>query len=169
MKLARHHDSEMSSKSRRMNPSARRQSECVGEAVGCLGGNGDDAVKGIITDRDLLGCLAQMHDPYRCEVSAHMRRPVIVLRPEEEATDWLPKVMRQQTHQAPACGEKRQAFRHCFLSDLAALASRRSDKTWFSLGFLRWRQSGRSQREHQFAEGYGVARTAGPSDAGLAA
>ena len=61
---------------------AKRMSET---AVGCLIVTVNDAVKGIITDRDLLACLAQKHDPYQCEVSAHMRRPVIVLRPEEEA------------------------------------------------------------------------------------
>jgi CBS domain-containing protein len=60
---------------------AKRMSE---SAVGCLVVTVNDAVKGIITDRDLLGCLAQKHDPYRCEVSAHMRRPVIILGPEDD-------------------------------------------------------------------------------------
>lgn len=48
---------------------AKKMSET---AVGCLVVTIDEAVKGIITDRDLLGCLAQKHDPYQCEVSAHM-------------------------------------------------------------------------------------------------
>ena len=66
--------------------------ENVGEAakrmrqrgVGCLVVTVAGAVKGIITDRDLLDCLAEFHDPSRCPVSAHMNRPVIILGPEED-------------------------------------------------------------------------------------
>ena len=53
-------------------------------AVGCLVVTVAGAVKGIITDRDLLACLAQGHDPYLCKISTHMQRPVHVLRPEED-------------------------------------------------------------------------------------
>jgi CBS domain-containing protein len=51
--------------------------------VGCLVVTVDGAVKGIITDRDLLGCISQGHDPLECKVSTHMSRPVVVLKPEE--------------------------------------------------------------------------------------
>jgi CBS domain-containing protein len=66
--------------------------EPVGEAakrmrqrgVGCLVVTVAGAVKGIVTDRDLLDCLAESHDPSCCPVSAHMNRPVIILGPEED-------------------------------------------------------------------------------------
>ncbi|MGZ8452383.1 MAG: CBS domain-containing protein [Candidatus Binatia bacterium] len=55
-------------------------------AVGCLVVTVAGAVKGIVTDRDLLACLAATHDPYRCPIATHMRRPVHVLRPDEDHT-----------------------------------------------------------------------------------
>lgn len=53
-------------------------------AVGCLVVTINDAVKGLVTDRDLLACLARNHDPHRCPISSHMRHPVAVLSPDEE-------------------------------------------------------------------------------------
>ena len=52
--------------------------------VGCLVVTVGNTVKGMVTDRDLLKCLAEAHDPLNCKVSRHMTRPVIVIRPEEE-------------------------------------------------------------------------------------
>lgn len=52
--------------------------------VGCLVVAIDRAIKGIVTDRDLLSCLSEGHDPHQCRVSVHMSRPVIIERPEEE-------------------------------------------------------------------------------------
>lgn len=54
------------------------------KSVGCLVVILDKAIKGIVTDRDLLGCLSESHDPRDCKISTHMSRPVIVERPEEE-------------------------------------------------------------------------------------
>lgn len=54
------------------------------QSVGCLVVTIEKTVKGIVTDRDLLGCLSEAHDPNRCEIAAHMTRPVIVERPQEE-------------------------------------------------------------------------------------
>lgn len=54
------------------------------QSVGCLVVTIETAVKGIVTDRDLLGCLSETHDPSRCKVAAHMSRPVVVERPQEE-------------------------------------------------------------------------------------
>jgi len=44
------------------------------KAVGCLVVALDGAIKGIITDRDLLGCIGKGHDPSQCKVSGHMSR-----------------------------------------------------------------------------------------------
>jgi signal-transduction protein with cAMP-binding, CBS, and nucleotidyltransferase domain len=49
--------------------------------VGCLVVSVDGAIKGIITDRDSLGCVGRGHDPSHCKVAIHMSRPVVVLKP----------------------------------------------------------------------------------------
>lgn len=54
------------------------------KSVGCLVVAISAGVKGIITDRDLLGCLGEGHDPRQCNVSTHMSSPVFTARPEEE-------------------------------------------------------------------------------------
>lgn len=54
------------------------------QSVGCLVVTMETTVRGIVTGRDLLGCLAEAHDPNRCKIAAHMTRPVIVERPQEE-------------------------------------------------------------------------------------
>ena len=63
--------------------------------VGCLVATIDGVIKGIITDRDLLACLHQKHDPYQCKIALHMSRPVVVLRPEEDHLTAV-NVMRQK-------------------------------------------------------------------------
>ena len=54
------------------------------KGVGCLVVTIDRAIKGILTDRDLLGCLSEGHNPYECKVSTHMSRPVVIEGPKEE-------------------------------------------------------------------------------------
>lgn len=39
------------------------------QSVGCLVATVNGAIKGIITDRDLLACLHQHHDAYQCKVT----------------------------------------------------------------------------------------------------
>ncbi len=80
-------------------------------AVGCLVVTVAGAVKGIVTDRDLLACLAAAHDPYRCKISTHMRRPVHVLRPDEDHTI-AGRSDAGAAHQALADRAQRQAFGH---------------------------------------------------------
>jgi len=53
-------------------------------AVLCLVIAAGETPKGILTDRDLLGCISAAHNPHHCRVSAHMTRPVIVERPDED-------------------------------------------------------------------------------------
>jgi CBS domain-containing protein len=104
-------------------------------AVGCLVVTVNDAVKGIVTDRDLIGCLAQKHDPSRCEVSAHMRRPVIVLRPDEE-TATAAEVMRQRRIKRLPVAKDGKLLGIVSLSDLAALAEEEAKKLGASLDFF---------------------------------
>jgi CBS domain-containing protein len=104
-------------------------------AVGCLVVTVNDAVKGILTDRDLLACLAQKHDPYRCEVSVHMRRPVIVLCPDEEAAT-AAEVMRNRRIKRVPVAKDGKLLGIVSLSDLAALASDVANKLGVSLNFF---------------------------------
>ena len=80
-------------------------------AVGCLVITVAGAVKGIITDRDLLACLAAEHDPYRCQIATHMRRPVHVLRPDEDHTS-AAAVMRERCIKRLPIAHERQAVGH---------------------------------------------------------
>jgi signal-transduction protein with cAMP-binding, CBS, and nucleotidyltransferase domain len=103
--------------------------ECIGEAakrmreksVGCLVVTADGAIKGIITDRDLLACIDQRHDPYQCEVALHMSRPVIVLQPEENHLTAV-NVMRKKRIKRLPVAKNGKLLGIISLSDLAALA-----------------------------------------------
>lgn len=111
---------------------AKKMSETT---VGCLVVTVNETVKGIITDRDLLGCLALHHDPYRCQVSAHMRHPVIVLRPEEEAAA-AAEVMRSKRIKRLPVAKSGKLIGIVSLSDLAALAREEAKKLGSSLDFF---------------------------------
>ncbi|HSQ11377.1 MAG TPA: CBS domain-containing protein [Candidatus Deferrimicrobium sp.] len=90
-------------------------------AVGCLVVTVAGAVKGIVTDRDLLACLAATHDPYRCQIATHMRRPVHVLRPDEDHTI-AAQVMRERRIKRLPIAHNGKLLGIVSLSDLAAIA-----------------------------------------------
>jgi CBS domain-containing protein len=104
------------------------------KAVGCLVATLDGAVKGIITDRDLLSCLAHMHDPYQCKVTVHMHRPVIVLRPDEDLGTAV-NVMRERKIKRLPVAQNGKLVGIVSMSDLAALASVEAEQLRSSLGF----------------------------------
>jgi CBS domain-containing protein len=91
-------------------------------AVGCLVITVAGAVKGIITDRDLLACLAQAHDPYRCKISVHMHRPVHVLRPDEDHAT-AAAVMHERRIKRLPIAQNGKLLGIVSLSDLALIAS----------------------------------------------
>jgi CBS domain-containing protein len=90
--------------------------------VGCLVATVDGVVKGIITDRDLLACLHQKHDPYQCKTAVHMSRPVIVLRPEEDHMTAI-NVMREKRIKRLPVASRGKLLGIVSLSDLAAIAA----------------------------------------------
>jgi signal-transduction protein with cAMP-binding, CBS, and nucleotidyltransferase domain len=104
-------------------------------AVGCLVVTSGDAVKGIVTDRDLLACLARCHDPRCCKVSLHMHRPVIVLAPEEDHATAI-KVLRERNIKRLPVACRGKLLGIITLSDLAALAIEESIKLSSSLAFF---------------------------------
>ena len=91
-------------------------------AVGCLVVTVEGVVKGIVTDRDLLACLAQAHDPYRCKISAHMCRPVHVLGPDEDHVT-AAQVMHDKRVKRLPVAQHGKLLGIVSLSDLAMIAS----------------------------------------------
>jgi CBS domain-containing protein len=92
------------------------------KAVGCLVITVDGAIKGIITDRDLLGCIEWGHDPRVCQISAHMSRPVVVLKPEEDDMTAVEIIRRRRIKRLPvAKGGKLLGI--VSLSDFARIAA----------------------------------------------
>ena len=109
--------------------------ESVGEAakrmleraVGCLIITVGGAVKGIITDRDLLVCLAQGHDPYHCKISRHMHRPVVVIGPDEDHLTAARVLCRKRVKRLPIAKDGK-LLGIVSLSDLAKVAGEESKK-----------------------------------------
>jgi signal-transduction protein with cAMP-binding, CBS, and nucleotidyltransferase domain len=91
-------------------------------AVGCLVATADVTIKGILTDRDLLGCIGQGHDPNQCKVSSHMSRPVIVLPPEENLLTGADVMRRRRIKRLPIA-EAGKLLGIVSLSDLASFAA----------------------------------------------
>jgi len=95
---------------------------CMREkAVGCLVVTVEGHIKGIITDLVLLGCAGQRHDPRQCQVSTHMSRPVVVLKPEEDDRI-AAEVMRKKRIKRLPIAKNGKLLGIVTLSDLAAVA-----------------------------------------------
>jgi CBS domain-containing protein len=104
-------------------------------AVGCLVVTTAGAVKGIVTDRDLLACLAAAHDPYQCKISTHMRRPVHVLRPDEDHTIAAEVMCERRIKRLPIA-HNGKLLGIVSLSDLAAIAGGEAEKLRAALQFF---------------------------------
>ena len=104
-------------------------------AVGCLVVILAGAVKGIITDRDLLACLAAAHDPHQCKISTHMQRPVHVLRPDED-TAVAAQVMCERRIKRLPIALNGKLLGIVSLSDLAAIAGAEAEELRSALKFF---------------------------------
>lgn len=104
-------------------------------AVGCLVVTVAGAVKGIVTDRDLLACLAAAHDPYRCPVVTHMHRPVHGLRPDEDHTV-AAEVMQERSIKRLPIVDGGKLVGIVSLSDLAAIAGGAAEQLRAALRFF---------------------------------
>ncbi|MGE5217314.1 MAG: CBS domain-containing protein [Chloroflexota bacterium] len=105
------------------------------QAVGCLIVTVGSAVKGIITDRDLLTCLAEGHDPYCCAISRHMNRPVVVIGPEEDHVTAASVLCRKRIKRLPVAKDGK-LLGIISLSDLAKVAGEEAQKLGLPLAFL---------------------------------
>jgi CBS domain-containing protein len=104
-------------------------------AVGCLVVTVAGGVKGIVTDRDLLACLAATHDPYRCQIATHMRRPVHVLRPDEDHTIAAQVMCERRIKRLPIA-HNGKLLGIVSLSDLAAIAGGEAEGLRTALRFF---------------------------------
>ena len=103
--------------------------------VGCLVVTVAGAVKGIVTDRDLLACLAQGHDPHLCTISTHMQRPVHVLRPDEDHTT-AAEVMHERRIKRLPIAHNGKLVGIVSLSDLAVIAGAEGERLRTALRFF---------------------------------
>jgi CBS domain-containing protein len=101
-------------------------------AVGCLVVTSDSAIKGIVTARDLLGCIDQIHDPEQCRVAVHMSRPVTVLSPEEDPRTAADVMYNRRIKRLPLV-KHGKLLGIISLADLASLAKRDLEQMQSSL------------------------------------
>jgi CBS domain-containing protein len=99
------------------------------KGVGCLVVTADGAVKGILTDRDLLGCLSQGDNPAECAVANHMSRPVVVERPDEEIVHAAEIMADRKIKRLPVVEHGRLLGIISF-SDIAKWMSERTEEAW---------------------------------------
>ena len=105
------------------------------ESIGSLVATVDGVIKGIITDRDLLGCLTETHDPYQCPVSAHMKNPVIALGPEDDHITAVDVMRKKQIKRLPIV-QKGKLLGMVSLSDLAMVGDNQVEDLWPSWNFI---------------------------------
>jgi signal-transduction protein with cAMP-binding, CBS, and nucleotidyltransferase domain len=105
------------------------------KAVGCLVVTISGSIKGILTDRDLLTCISEGHNPHHCKVSAHMHRPVVVLPPEEDHMTAI-KVLRERNIRRLPVAHSGKLLGIISLSDLVWLAGQEILKIRSSLDYF---------------------------------
>lgn len=107
---------------------ALRMRQC---AVGAVVVTHDTVIKGILTDRDLLRCLEQSHDPYHCPVVNHMTHPVTVLRPEEDHLTAVDVMQDKRIKRLPVAQDGRLVG-IVSMSDLTLIAEGELQNIWAS-------------------------------------
>lgn len=99
------------------------------QSVGCLVVTADRVIKGIITDRDLLGCIEAAHNPSDCDVSTHMSHPVVVERPDEELAVVAEVMCKHRIKRLPIIAEGKVVGLISF-SDIARVAHEQAEGSW---------------------------------------
>jgi CBS domain-containing protein len=125
-----------------------------GESIGCLVVAVDDALDGIITDRDLLACLSEAHDPNRCTVAVHMTRSVLSGGPDEEVLQAAETMAEKRIKRLPIVEQEKLVGLVSF-SDIADLVHERWQDLWWK--FVPLTRLIRAQKVHR----RGIARSAG--------
>jgi CBS domain-containing protein len=99
------------------------------EEVGCLVVTGNKAVGGIITDRDILGCVAEGHNPQECNLSNHMSRPVVTSRPDEDILSVAQQMSDRRIKRMPLMKNDRLVGLVSF-SDIARAMDKQMQNMW---------------------------------------
>ena len=99
------------------------------KAVGSLVVTVDGVIKGIVTDRDLLSCLSDGHNPYGCKIAVHMSRPVIVERSQEDLLRAADIMSQKQIKRLPVVEHGRLVGIVSF-SDISRLMDEQSQSLW---------------------------------------
>lgn len=116
------------------------------ENVGCLVVTLEDAVNGILTDRDLLRCLSGAHDPNRCRVGVHMTRSVISQGPDEELLKAVELMAEKRIKRLPIVEHEKLVGLLSF-SDIADLLHDQWQDLWWK--FVPVTRLIRAQKAHQ--------------------
>ena len=99
------------------------------ESVGCLVITIDRAIKGILTDRDLLACISEGHNPHECKVSAHMSSPVVVEGPKEQLLN-AAEVMAQRRIKRLPVAEDGKLLGIVSFSDISRVMHEQAQSFW---------------------------------------
>ena len=84
-------------------------------------------IEGIITDRDLLGCLRDGHDPRKCELANHMSTPVAVADPQNGLMDVAKQMSEMEIKRMPVAIQERLVGLISF-SDISMFLSEQSSR-----------------------------------------
>jgi len=71
------------------------------EQIGCLVVVDEDTVAGIVTDRDLLGCVQAGHDAQDCRLSNHMSKPVFTTEPRRALLTVIQEMSNRKIKRVP--------------------------------------------------------------------
>jgi CBS domain-containing protein len=63
-------------------PAATAAKLMLDEGIGCLVVMKENKIAGIVTDRDLLICVAEKHNMQECSIANHMSSPVVTVPPD---------------------------------------------------------------------------------------
>lgn len=99
------------------------------EEIGCLIVTEDMGIIGLVTDRDLLHCMAEGHEVTKCHVSEHMSKPVVTSKPDENLLDVVQKMSERRIKRLPLVDKSRLVGIISF-SDVSRLMGEQVDVMW---------------------------------------
>ncbi len=99
------------------------------EEIGCLIVTEDMEIIGLITDRDLLQCMAEGHEVTKCHVSEHMSKSVVTSKPDENLLDVVQKMSERKIKRLPLV-DKSGLVGIISFSDVSRLMGEQVDVIW---------------------------------------
>lgn len=100
--------------------------------IGCLVVTAGGRIEGILTDRDLLACLASAHDPRRCTAAHHMTTAVAVEHADQELPRAVETMAQKKIKRLPIV-ENGCLVGLVSFSDIAALVNEQWQEMWWAL------------------------------------